>query len=490
MAAQPSPIARLTDQADFRVEGRPLVRSGDAIEALPPYRIEVRAGRILAAEELRVSAARAAETSFLMPGLADPHLHLVAMASRRLQRACLPQPPYSRQDLIDSIAETARLESGCWVRLEGFEEADLREGTLPTLAELDAACPNRPLRVRHASRHASLLNSAARRWLKNAGWSPAFGQEALLVGREIELARLLPRADTQRLREALREEGEALLRVGITCIDEVTASNDLERLELLASAELPQHIRFWLGVDADWAAIPSCPSGLSIAGIKLLPRDAAAVQSPWFGEAVARARQAGFPLAIHAVEPDAMAAILEVLATAPARKSGGPRGLDRMEHASLCPPALVAALAASGMAVVTQPAFLVARGARYRRQLEQPLWQWLYPVSSLHEAGVPVAFSSDAPVAPPGFHAVLEAACGRGSGALADFGKTERVSPGLAFAAHSRTHRLIRGENAVDQWFAPGEAADFLVLAGDPRPGDFADLQVVAAALPSEGVRR
>jgi len=271
VAAQPSPIARLTDQADFRVEGRPLVRSGDAIEALPPYRIEVRAGRILAAEELRVSAARAAETSFLMPGLADPHLHLVAMASRRLQRACLPQPPYSRQDLIDSIAETARLESGCWVRLEGFEEADLREGTLPTLAELDAACPNRPLRVRHASRHASLLNSAARRWLKNAGWSPAFGQEALLVGREIELARLLPRADTQRLREALREEGEALLRVGITCIDEVTASNDLERLELLASAELPQHIRFWLGVDGSGGAIALVWRGGSACATGWLP---------------------------------------------------------------------------------------------------------------------------------------------------------------------------------------------------------------------------
>lgn len=489
MAESQSPIVRLTDTAEFQVEGRPLVRSGDTINALPPHQVRVRHGKILAAEPLRSlpGATPRRACPFLLPGLADPHVHLVAMASRRLQGSRLPDGPYALQDFLAHVATVAAADAGFWVRLEGFEEADLNEGTLPTLADLDAACPDRPLRVRHASRHASLLNSKGRHWLQRQGWPDAFGPGPLVVGREMELARFLPRFETDRLRGALREVGEALLEAGITCVDDVTASNDLERLELLESAALPQHIRFWLGVDADWEAAMSRRSPVGIAGVKLLPQDADAVQAPWFGESVARARRAGYPLAIHAVEPDAMASILEVLAAAPQRTSGGPPGLDRMEHASLCPPALVEALAASGLAVVTQPAFLFSRGARYRRQLEEPLRAWLYPVASLHQAGVPVAFSSDAPVATPGLGPALAAACGRGTGTLADFGEAERLSPGLAFAAQSQTHRLIRGESVSDRWFAPGEEANFVVLNRDPRPSGFADLQVAAAALPGQG---
>lgn len=487
MVEQQAPITRLTESTEFFVQGRPLVPTGDRVEALPPHRLQVRDGRIIAAVAVGYEPGQG-ESPFLIPGLADPHVHLVAMASRRLHRVRLPEGSYALQDFLDLVIQSAEETTREWVRMEGFEEANLREGVPPTLAALDAACPNRPLRVRHASRHASLVNSCGRNLLLRQGWPRAFPETALLVGQERQLARFLPRSDTTLLRTALREVGEALLQVGVTSVDDVTASNDLERLELLETAELPQRIRFWLGLDADWSAAFSRRSRVEVAGVKLLPRDEADVRADWFGAAVVRARRAGSPLAIHAVEPDALAAILDVLEAAPVRAQGGPRGLDRIEHASLCPPALVDALAASGLAVVTQPAFLTVRGARYRRQVEAPLWGWLYPAASLYRAGVPLAFSSDAPVAPPGPGASLAAACGRGVGALAAFGQAEALSPGLAFAAQFETSRAIRGEPLAGNWFAPGEEANFVVLRKDPRPSLFADLQVTAVALPPQRI--
>ena len=485
----PSPIPRLNRVGAFVVQGRPLVRAGETIEALPPHRLQVKEGRILSAEPVAPSrGASSATSTFLMPGLADPHLHLVGMASARLHGADVVTTGTSLDDFLAGVAELANKSAEDWVRLEGFEESEFEEGRLPSLAELDAACPDRPLRVRHASRHASLLNSAGRQWLREHGWSSGFDEQALLVGCEIELGHFLPRLAPELLRKALSEVGELLLQCGVTSVDDVTPSNDPERLALLEAADLPQAIRFWLGVDADWQEARCRSSRVSIAGVKLLPRDAKAVGSSWFREGVVAARREGFPLAIHAVEPDAIAAVLDVLAAAPARAAGGPAGLDRIEHASLCPPALVEALADAGVAVVTQPAFLSCRGARYRRQLERPLWPWLYPVASLDRAGVPLAFSSDAPVASPGLAPTLAAASGRGRGSLADFGEAESVSPGFVFAAQCRTHRKIRGEALAAPWFAPGSEADFLVLDGDPRPTDFADLQVTGVVLPDSKV--
>ena len=482
------PIHRLDSGSAFVVEGRPLVCAGDDIEALPRYRLSVRQGRIESVERAApLSGGPVDGETFLMPGLADPHVHLVGMASARLHAVGSVAGVGSLDDFLARVADLAATRTTDWVRLEGFEEADLAEGEIPSLAALDHACPDRPLRVRHASRHGSLLNSCGRQWLQRRGWSAGFDDGAMIIGREMELARYLPRIEASALQASLRDVGEFLLQCGVTSVDDVTPSNDGERLALLEAVDLPQSVRFWLGVDADWGLSANAASRVSIAGVKLLPQDERDVRAGWFREAVWTARRQGLPLAIHAVEPDAIAATLEVLAEAPPRAPGGPRGMDRIEHASLCPPALVEALAASGLAVVTQPAFLGCRGARYRRQLERPLWGWLYPVASLARAGVPVAFSSDAPVAPPGLAATLAAASGRGRGGLADFGASERVSPGFVLGAQVEAPRTIQGRPAGGAWFSPGEEANFLVLSQDPRPSGFADLQVAAVALPRVG---
>ena len=83
---------------------------------------------------------------------------------------------------------------------------------------------------------------------------------------------------------------------------------------------------------------------------------------------VAHAHELGFPVAIHAVERDAVVASALAIRDAPPVISGiGSLPLDRIEHCSECPPDVLELVAHSGAMVVTNPGFLHYDGERYRR---------------------------------------------------------------------------------------------------------------------------
>src|SRR5262249_9177263 len=91
----------------------------------------------------------------VLPGLVDAHLHLFALATRQAHLDC---SDFRRvDDLLAAVRSRAAGSSGDgWVRGEGLDETLL--GRLPTAAELDAASPRAPVRLRHRSRHASVLS--------------------------------------------------------------------------------------------------------------------------------------------------------------------------------------------------------------------------------------------------------------------------------------------------------------------------------------------
>ncbi|MEV7229795.1 amidohydrolase family protein [Polymorphospora sp. NPDC051019] len=96
----------------------------------------------------------------LLPGFVDPHHHLYLVAGDRYTRAFDDHPARLR-DLLDRIAAIARADTGTgWLRLHGVRPLLLAEGRLPTAAELDTACPNRPLHLLSVSYHESTINSA------------------------------------------------------------------------------------------------------------------------------------------------------------------------------------------------------------------------------------------------------------------------------------------------------------------------------------------
>lgn len=483
--SQAASLVRLITQDRFRAVGQPLSACGDRIEAGPPSVVSCAGGKILSVETGVTPPGDAVGTvdAFLLPAFSDPHIHLVGAAVARLGEDLSRDPPRDLGEL-EARVRAARVMGG-WLRLSGFDETCLGEGRAPTLRELDAWAPDRPLRIRHRTRHASLLNGAAVARLRAAGAPLPEPVGAQFVNAEASLSRVLPPHSRAELGCALDELGAELLAAGVHAVDDVTATNDAARVALLAGAGLPQRVRAWLAHDADLEAAQAAAGGrIEIAGRKLLPTSAEEVESAGFREIVERARLEGLPLAVHAVEADVIAAVVNVLANAPPRRPGGPRGLDRLEHASLCPPELVERIAAAGLGVVTQTSFLATRGAKYRAEVEAPLQDWLYPVASLLEAGVPVALSSDAPVAPPDPALSFETATRRGTPPI---GACEAISAGAAFAC------LVEGapriaEEPAGAW-SPGTPASFLVLGRDPRPDGFRGLDTLASCLATRGDR-
>jgi predicted amidohydrolase YtcJ len=73
---------------------------------------------------------------------------------------------------------------------------------------------------------------------------------------------------------------------------------------------------------------------------------------------------------------------------------------DRVEHGAVVPPELFVRLRDLGLTVVTQPAFVHARGDRYLADVEPEDVPHLWRCASLREAGIRVGFGSDAPHGP------------------------------------------------------------------------------------------
>lgn len=481
---------------DRDLVGRPLETGPVGILAWSePVRVAIRSGRVVSVQRLggpvderpREVPVLGDADALLLPGLADSHLHLVATAAVLSGRDLAADHPRTIEELVARLAAlAARLPPGAWLRVSGFEESRLREGRFPTAAELDRAVGDVPLRLRHATRHASLLGSAGRRRLAALlGESPAHGdrargagpgEDAVVLGREAEITVALGPHDESALREGMRSASALLASRGVTTIDEVTGSNEPARVALLASAvargDVGQRVRVFVP-DADLApaAVDAARGQVEIVGVKLFAHHEDEAAAPGFAAAVVRARHAGWPVAVHAVEPDVVARVLAVLRAAPVRADAGDpmrrAAPDRVEHASLCPPELAREIAAAGVAVVTQPGFLRARGEKYLREVEAPLRDWLYPLRTLASAGVTVAGGSDSPIGPLDPAVAIEAAFDRRSASGEPIAPGESIPPGRALEMHGIRARAVRGEGGAGRpWLASAEDGDLVVLSG------------------------
>jgi hypothetical protein len=441
--------------------------------------------------------------SVLLPGLSDSHLHLIACAADRATLDLARDRPRSIDDLLERIAAAATtLAAGEWLRASGYDEAWLAERRHPTRAELDRVVSRNPLRVRHATRHGSLLNSKAWAIVARQSGMPDRSGDSMMHGREPELTRLVGPADASALAAGFDALGRELLASGVVSVEDLGAANDRDRIATLAAAVdagFPQRVRAYVR-DADEleSAVRASRGRVEVVGVKLLARSTDEAGRATFRDAVVRARRRGLPLAVHAVEPDVVASVLDVLERAPARAAARPAGEsvagaissyrqvstpvpDRIEHASLCPPELVKRIARAGLAVVTQPGFLVERGDKYRREVEEPLWGWLYPLRALRAAGVLVVGSSDAPVARPDARLGLAGATLRRTGTGTVLAPDERLSDRAALELFTSAAAALRGEEGRSGVLAEGARADIVVAGRHPADGGWAELPMRAA---------
>ena len=183
-------------------------------------------------------------------------------------------------------------------------------------------------------------------------------------------------------------------------------------------------------------------------------------------EIIAAAHAVGFPVAIHAVERDAIVASALALSDHPA-----PVGRDRIEHCAECPPDVAELVMQSGALAVLNTGFLHYDGERYRRTVSADLLPHLYPAGALAASGIPVELASDAPVVEPNPWAAMAAAI------------TRRTAEGntLGGAPVPSVKEALRMHTAGN-FIAPGRPADLAVVEPNPYtlpPGDLPSVRAV-----------
>ena len=434
----------------------------------------------------------------LLPGFIDAHCHIMAYASSLLAVDCSPSAATSIDGIKEALRERALNEMpGRWVRGTGYDEFRLKEKRHPSRKDLDDAVPSHPVRLDHRSGHACVLNSTALACVGISTQTPEppggtivrdweTGEPTgLLMEMDAYLEGLIPRLTDEELRRGARLASQRLVSVGVTSVQDATHSNTPQRWEaferLKADGTLRPRVTMMVGSDHleafldrrqgfDWGR-----GDPSLGAVKIMLSMTTGSLRPSYEELldrVIRAHEAGFPVAVHAVEAEAVSAAARVLTRPRARDTGVPpkaRWRDRIEHCSESPPAVMATLAGSGVVVVTQPAFLYHSGRRYLSEVANEMLPWLYPLSRFSKEGLMPAASSDAPVVHPSPLVGVYAAATRHAETGETVGdESERVSVLDALrmytlnGAHAAYQEEDRGSIEV------GKVADLVLLDKDP----------------------
>ena len=363
----------------------------------------------------------------LIPGMVDSHCHVLAMAAALGGLDCGPTSVSSIGQLQQVLKkEAGGTPRGEWVRGFGYDDAAFSEDRHPTRWDLDPATPHHPVRLDHRSGHATVLNS---RGLELAGINrdtedPVDGviQRDLATGEPtgllLEMSGFLRQrlgvtrspAEFHRGIETLNGE---LLTCGITSVQDAGPGNNLDRwqtfTQLQEKGSLACRVTMMAGAsqlgDFQRAGLTwgSGDMRLRLGHAKIMLTFTTGTMAPGVDglrDLVATAHGAGFPVAIHAVEQEAVAAAAQVIGSERATLPSGGTG-DRIEHCAECPPDLAGLVRRSGASVVTQPGLIYWHGDEYNARVEPSLLPHLYPAGELARAGVSVAFGSDGPVTDP-----------------------------------------------------------------------------------------
>ena len=428
----------------------------------------------------------------VVPGFIDAHCHLVSYAHSFVTLDVGPRNVFSISDIQNLIRKAAQeLPPGTWIMGRGYNEFYLAEKKHPTRWDLDAVSPAHPVRISHRSGHAQLLNSLA---LEGVGISietddPPDGlidrdittgePTGLLYGMDETIGRFLSATQNNQAEEGIRLAGGALSAQGITSIHDASSRNDLSRLDLFRGwqqrGHLPQRVSMVLGWEA-FQKIKKCKNAtrgddsVRIEGVKIIIHEITGQLSPSqseLNEMVLQIHQAGYQAVLHAIEEKhIMAACTAIEHALKASPAAGHR--HRIEHCSVCPPALAKRLASADIKVVTQPAFIYYNGERYLRTVPKEDLGHLYPVATLMRHGVRVAGSSDFPIVPPnpliGIYGAVTRRAENGEHVLPE----ERITPLEALSLFTVNAAMATCTETTRGSIRPGNLADLAILSGDP----------------------
>ena len=372
----------------------------------------------------------------LIPGLHDHHLHLYATAAAMASLDCGPPAVGDAGELVRAIADAA----GEGVEADRIRGTGYHESVAGTLdrTQLDAWCPQRPLRIQHRSGRLWIFNSVglARLGFRDAEAAnddPLEREAGRLTGRLYDADPWL-RKRIGGQRPELHSLSQRLARWGVTGVTDTGHANDRAVFEALrasvASGELLQDLIVMGDASLDGVPTNDAMTRVRIGAHKFHLHDHALPEFDALCAAIRASHSVGRGAAFHCVTRGELVYAMAALA-----ETGSLDG-DRIEHAGLVAPESIAELRRLRVRVVTQPHFIHERGDAYLREVDAGEQRDLYRLRSLLDAGIPLASSSDAPYGDPDPWRSMQAAVSRATRDGAQIGADEALSPEQALGLH------------------------------------------------------
>jgi predicted amidohydrolase YtcJ len=464
--------------------------------------VAIRGDRVLlVGDNKRLGEVRGAKTKVidcgrktLVPGFNDAHCHLFGSIRKRNTIDLRPPSVKSIADIKEALRKRSHnTPEGEWIIGSDYHEFYLAEKRHPNRRDLDEAALEHPVVLFQRSLHACVLNSRA---LSLAGITRETPEPAgAVIERELDSGepsgllfemtsyirqKVLPPLSEDELAKGIASLNHHYLSMGITSLQEASAGNDYSRWEILKrfkdNDSLKSRVSMMFGFEAlgqfqeEGMAFGSGDKGLRLGGVKILLSEARGRLQPPLDELKEQAlaaHQAGFPLAIHCVEPGTVEAAIETLEYVGSRSSLAGRR-HRLEHLSECPPELLERLKRLEVMVVTQPVFIYQNGERYLATVPPQRRRWLYRIRSFLDADLVVAGSSDSPVASDNPLLGIYAAVTRRAESGQELLPQESVSVRQALAMYTTSAAYASSEEDIKGAIAPGRLADMVVLSADP----------------------
>jgi predicted amidohydrolase YtcJ len=441
------------------------------------------------------------------PGFNDAHCHIFAFIRKLAGIDLSPPAVKSIANIKAAVRKRTRsIPPGNWITASDYNEFYLAERRHPNRRDLDEAAPEHPVVLAHRSLHACVLNSLA---LAMAGITSQTPEPpGAVIDREIDSGepsgllfelvgyirgQVLPPLSDEELAEGMASASRHYLSMGITSLQEASASNDYARWKALQGfkdgGELKSRVSMMFGFDAmpqfreAGLVFGSGDEQLRLGGVKIVLNEAAGRMQPppeELNKQALDAHRAGFQLAIHCVEPGTAAAAITALEYVAGQPSVVGRR-HRLEHVSECPPELLQRLSKLKAMAVTQPPFIYYSGERYLATIPPERQKWLYRIKSFLGAGLVVAGSSDAPVVPDNPLMGIYAAVTRRAESGQELLPQEAVSPHQALEMYTTNAAYASFEENIKGAIAPGKLADMVILSASPLktpPEQIKDIRV------------
>ncbi len=447
----------------------------------------------------------------VVPGFNDAHCHVLAFARSLMSLDCSPAAVESIEDIKDKVREYARgVPKGSWITCARYNEFNLAERRHPTRHDLDLAAPGHPVKLDHFSGHLCVLNSAG---LKAAGITAETPEpEGAIIDRELDTGepngllhemnyvvdKAIPARSRSDLESAIHRANRSFLSLGITSLQDATADNGYSRWQMFkrlkSSGSLLPRLTVMAGMENVDTFLrhgmypQSGDDQLRLGAVKAMVTESTGKLFPSQEELnrlVLKVHDAGGQVAIHAIEETTIEAAVVALEYALLRHPR--RGhRHRIEHASECPPALLARIKALGAVIVTQPPFVYYGGDRYLVQVPESQRPFLYRFGSFLRNAVVAAASSDSPVVPANPLVGVYAAVTRKSAGGQDLLANEAIPPLEALAMYTTNAAYSSFQEESKGSIAVGKLADLAVLSADPTsvpPEQIRDIKVRVTVL-------